>query len=442
MKCQKCGKEIPDGENQLCDDCAKETDSKLNLKLNTKKIILCLAIILVLIILCIIIFRPKSDKVGNTIGNIRNYGYVTSGGKWIYYLAPNEDSTKVNIFRIKKNGTNKESLFSTDLNIISINYYKGYLYFIGMEGYDDIETTENSDVVDNKIYRIKADGSKELEVINDNDFNNDCYEIYVIKDYIYYIGLDQNVYKMKLDGSDSELVKDNGTGYLGMNENYIIYNAENTGIDENTENPEGIDEDSLEESESVLNHDEYVTCVMNIDGSNSKPIIKGKRLYSVNINGDYVYYTDSDKKIYKTKIGSEVEELVLDTSAYNLNYYKGYLYYFNYDESEDNTSKVCIFRVKANGKGNDKEKIKELDTYSSFLDIASDRIVYMDSNDNHAYIKLLNLDGSHENIVYDLDYNTINNTENAAIEDTEIVENTEIEETDEEIVENTEENVN
>ena len=434
MKCEKCGKEIPDGGSKLCDDCAKEVfDSakenkeKFNFAKFVKqnlKILLIILVIVILLLLCLKVLSSK-EKVGNSIGNIRNYGYVASDGNWIYYLAPNEDSSSVGIYRVKGNGSKKEQLLmEDDMDIISINYYKGYLYFIGIidteASIDTNEyalTEENADeFVNNKIFRLKADGSKELEVINDNNFHDDCYEIYVINDYVYYIGVDQNIYKMKLNGSDSEIVSENKTGYIGINENYIIYNVYNVEAEEDEdEDEEDIDVNTEEvevEEVETTSADEYVTYIMDINGENPRPIIDGKRLYSVNIVGDYVYYTNYDKKIYKTKIDSKVEELILDTTAFNLNYYKDYLYYFNYDNPESESGKVCIFRIKTNGKG-EPEKLKALETYSAFLDVSNNRIVFMDANDDYGYIKLIKLDGSQEKTLYELNYNSLDESSNS-----------------------------
>ena len=106
----------------------------------------------------------------------------------------------------------------------------------------------------------------ELEVLNDNELNNDCYEIYVVNDQIYYIGINAEICKMDLNGANKAVVADYGTGFLGITKDYIIYNSKTD------------------------KEDEYVTYIMNIDGTDAKPIIEGKRIYSVNIEGKYIYY--------------------------------------------------------------------------------------------------------------------------------------------------------
>lgn len=415
--CTKCGKEIPDGDNKVCEDCQKKlleeianeekteeiekkkdkeekkekTNSKnesKNEKKGNKKIFFIVGIIILLVIIaCVAFFVYKNYKnttgVGNTIGNIRNYGYAAIEGNWIYYLAPNEDSSQVGIFKIKTDGTEKTELLMNEgdaqTEIVSINAVGDYVYFISISSNE--ENTE--DTIDNKIYRMKTDGS-DLEVINDNELNNDCYEIYVINGYIYYIDVNANVSKMKLDGTEKNVVAENGTGYLGLTENYIIYN-------------------NLPEENST----EYVTYIMNIDGTDPKPVIEGKRLYSVNIVDNYIYYTDENKKIYRTEINSNKEELVFDTEAYNLNVDNGYAYYLNYVDAENQDYTVCIYKTNLNVPAEERkaEVVMTLDTYSTFLNIVGDWAVYMDSNDTEGFINLVKTDGSTNTVeLYNLNY--------------------------------------
>lgn len=425
MNCTKCGKEIPDDAGDVCEECKnkvleeikkeekeskkveenkkekktkdskkvkenkkdikktkkqdkqekKAEDSKKEEKVNKKgkkKIIIGGIIVLLLISVAVIVslFVLSKDSKSNTIGNIRNLGYSTIQGNWIYYVAPNEDSTKIGIFKVKENGEGKEQLYMGDLNIVSMNVKENYLYFIGI-GPEDYNETDKSD---NKIYRIKTDGS-DIQILNDNEFHNECYEFYLINNSIYYIGTDQNIYKMKLDGSNRELVSENGTGYLGITDEYIIYNVDETG-----------------------NTTDYVTYIMNIDGSNPRPLVKGKRLYSVDVKDDYVYYTNSDKEIYRTKIDSNSEEKISETTAYNLNLNGDYLYYLNYEDYANEEYTVCVFRIKADGTSAEPEKIKEMDNFSQFINIVGDWVYYMDYNDDSGFINLVKTDGSGEEV--------------------------------------------
>ena len=393
MNCTKCGKEIPDGKKEICKECKKEIkkEEKMAKKSNNdnvgkeknknasiKEKMLCIgAIIFVVAILLVICIFINSNKTGNTIGNIRNYGYAVEADNWIYYLAPNEDSTQIGIFKVKNNGKDNKQIYMSEIDIVSLNVYKDYIYFIGTAPESYLE----ADDVDNKIYRMKTDGTG-LEVLNDNELNNDCYEIYVVNDQIYYIGINAEICKMDLNGANKAVVADYGTGFLGITKDYIIYNSKTD------------------------KEDEYVTYIMNIDGTDAKPIIEGKRIYSVNIEGKYIYYSDVDKRLFKTEIGSGVEEVVYDDiEAYNLNTNEGYAYYLNYLDPENSNYKVCLFRVKLDGSTEVPEKLKELETYSSFIDVVGDWVIYMDSSEDAGFINLVNKHGKEKEVeLYRLDY--------------------------------------
>ena len=412
MYCTKCGKEIPEGEDKICEECKNklleeitneekesieeakedivEKDISKNYKKSKKekwniskengkkcrlrKIVGIIALILVLVVLALIYVYGNTNKIGNTIGNIRNYGYSAEQGNWIYYLAPNEESTKVGIFKIRKDGTNQEELYMGEIDIVSINVYKNYIYFVGVNQ----DAYSEDDEFDNKIYRIKLDGS-DLQIINDNEINNNCFEIYVLDNSVYYIGTNAEICKMNLNGENKTIVLDEETGYLGITEKYIIYNK-------------------LEKEDSI----DYVTYIANIDGTNARAIIPGKRLYSINVENNYIYYTDASKHIYKTKIDSGKEELLYDNiEAYNLNVKKGYAYYLDY---KDETSEVvCVFRVNLNNIS-EKEIIKELASYSSYIDVVGNWVIYMDASETEGFIDLVKVDGSEEIRLYTLNY--------------------------------------
>lgn len=412
--CPKCGREISD-EQEICDDCQRKIDEakakeeeiakeKERLKeekkaqaeakkkekakakeekakqpkekLNNKKVIICLSILVVvaLILFIVLLSNNLSNHVGAEIGNVRNFGYSATDGKYIYYLAPNADATEEIIYKANKDGSNIVELYNVggEENILSFNIYNNYLYYVSTK--DNPENPE--DDYYNVIYRLKTDGKSEPEVLNENEFNNQCYEIYVINGRIYYIGEDSNIYKMNLDGSNRTLVADNETGYLGINEKYIVYN--------------------------VIINEETLDCethVMNIDGTNDQALIEGRRLYSVSLKDDYVYFTNSDKKIYRTKIGSGIDELVCDVQAYNLNLSGDYLYYFTYIDAVGSDFRVGLYRVKAEANQTEPELIKELDSYSQFLNVLGDYVMYVDTDDIASYIRLVKIgDGEVTNL--------------------------------------------
>ena len=65
-------------------------------------------------------------KVGNSIGNIRNLGYMAQNGKWIFFVNEEENC----IYKVDKNGNDKEIILDNNGEIFGLNIYKNKLYFI------------------------------------------------------------------------------------------------------------------------------------------------------------------------------------------------------------------------------------------------------------------------------------------------------------------------
>ncbi len=167
MKCVNCGKKIPKSPNRLCDECQKKLITDIgneesapsqkkrrvdNGKFNIFEIIflvVCALIIIVSISVTSYTLIKRKIKVeqskisstdnligktiGNTISNIRYYGYCAMEDDWIFYYTSNEDFSTGRICRIKNNGSNKKIIFEeSNMDIYSINAINGYIYFVGV----------------------------------------------------------------------------------------------------------------------------------------------------------------------------------------------------------------------------------------------------------------------------------------------------------------------
>lgn len=345
-------------------------------KSNKKIIIIVCTIILVLAIIALIAFLGikalNGKTVGNTIGNIRNYGYAAEDDKYIYFMAPNEDGKLKTLNRIdKKLEKEPEQLYVGDFDITGINVYKDYIYFV------TLESTENSeDTVNNQIHKLKIDAS-EHNVINNNEFHNSAYEIYVVKDKLYYIGEDEGIYTMNLDGTEKKKMDGTSTGFIGITDKYILYNK-----------VEGQDEEQ-----------KIVTHIMNLDGTNDR-ILTGDRLYSADIVDEYIYYTDYEGHIYRVKIGESNFEMLSSITSYCVNATSDGVYSLKY--IDEDLTQQAIFKM--NLDGTEEKMIKKLETTSSFLTVTEDWIIYMDSSDTKGLIAMVSKDGKKYQELYSLDF--------------------------------------
>ena len=316
---------------------------------------------------------------GNTIGNIRNYGYLATDNKYLYYMSPNDAGTKMGINKIDKNNLSGESetLIDGTWEIVGINYFDNYLYFITM---DDSDSEE--DTVDNQIHKIKTDGT-EHEIINDNDFNNDCYEIYVVNDKLYYIGTDECIYYMDLDGSNRTKLNDNASGYIGITEDYIFFNK----IIENED-----------ESDDTI---DYVTYMMNIDGSNEHAIIEGEKLYDINLVGDYIYYITKNRYISKVKIDGTENTMLSDETAYNMIVTEEGIFYYNYYKVDGSNAGVALYKMDLDGEN--LTELTRLESSSESLCEFDDWLFFLDNNESEGRLELISKDGDQSIVLFRLD---------------------------------------
>lgn len=464
MNCVKCGKEIPNGDKKICEECQKnlllELDEEVSTeendivekkesknkkakkhkdkskikeeveKNNNVKKVLLLIILLVIVLVIFLIpklalkdgistFKFINNKVGNTIANIRNYGYTAEQGGIVYFVAPSKDGKQISIYKTDKSKVEPKELIKGEWEVYSLNVVKDYIFFIALTD-DEVEKSATLSVEDssnNKIYRMKTDGT-DLQVINSNEFHDKCYEIYVIKDKIYYIGVDANIWRMNLDGSEKTKINNDRTGYLGLTEDYIILNIEK----------------KQEKSEDVASSAApvYETCIMNIDGTDKK-VLNGERLYSINIVGDYIYYIDLNKSVYKIKIdGTDNVKISDDIQAYNMNIINNRIFYVDY---VSNTEKTAIYSM--NLDGSDKKEVIQLENIALFLNVINNKLIYLDSNKNGVSMNMIGLEGEDKEVLYEFNSQVISEEEthneneveqnaNSIVETSESEENTEM----------------
>lgn len=360
------------------DEIFEKRESQIGKKLGEiiKKFkFLIIAIIIILIMIILELFTNFFSNIichkeGNTVGNITNGGYSVEKGKFIYYAAPSEDMNKVNINRIEKGKNDSSVLFKGDYDIRSLNITGNKIYFVNIKN----ENFSNNDNLNNQIYCMNLDG-KDVTLINDNEFSNDFLEIYVIKNRVYYVGTDNNVYSMDLKGEDRKLEVESNTGLLAINNKFIIYNKEKEG------------------------NDTYVTYIKTLGKNDERELISNSLINTPILYENYVYYIDEKSEISRVNLNGGNPEKIYSGTAYNMNIYNGNIYYLNYRDEANEDYTVCIFKMSIN----DKEpiKIKELDYYSSFINLVNGFIYSTDINteESKSYISLINVDDFSETIL-------------------------------------------
>lgn len=392
MNCSKCGKEIEENDKSICDECEKiileeikkeedgkddvekDSDVKTGEKNNKIKIIwISIIAILIILILSIGFYlffwsnNYEEDNNGNTIANIRNNGFLDESNGWIYYSVLDTDKENMCIYKKNKKSQKSKLILKKKADLLYLNVLGEYIYFV------EVEYPEENADISNKICKMKLNGS-DLQVINDNEFDDERNEIYIVNDKIYYTGTDLSICSMNLDGSDKKVILQNTLGLLGVNEKYIIYNILK------------IDEDGRKN---------IITYKMGLNGEEQKEIT-GQRLYSINLIGDEIYYVDDMFHVYRKNLNTGETNTILEKETKYINIYDNKIYAMaDFDEDD----KQSIYKIKLDGTG--EKKIIELEQGTGFINVTNNMIMYTDSNDEKRTINIMNLENKNISTIYE-----------------------------------------
>ena len=331
-----------------------------------------------------IIFRAFGieSKEGNTIGNINNFGYMAEDSKYLYYMSPNENGQFIGISKVsKKNLTGPQTrLIEGTWEIASISSYGDYIYFVTLSKNDVDENDQNADEVDNKIHRVRKNGDQKDEVLNDNEFHNYAYKISVVDNKIYYIGEDECIWYMDLNGHHKTRLNENASGFEAINDKYIIYNM-----------PE------FKDGEDIT-----VTYIMDRNGKNPRKI-NGERIYDPIILGKNIYYLTQDNYVHKMNLDGKNDVMLSDSKIYNLNVSDKGIFYFNYVYSTTGEQEgIAIYKMDLDGKNT--KKLYTLRESSNSLCLGKDWLFFLDSDSDSGYMEILSIDGKQKIDLFKLNY--------------------------------------
>lgn len=277
------------------------------------------------------------NEMGTTSGNAKNGGYFAKKDNWLFYSQYNEQSKKYELYKVRPNGTGKQSIYASDntyllaqLNVVGnwvyfsktkyIDYdygiYQG-LYRVRKDGtgYQKLTTDKVSNVIvvgewiyyinetDNStLYRIRVNGT-EREKLNAKSINNFAYW----DGYIYYTTSrrdNNHVYRIKCNGTENESLKFRAYEIL-VKEGWIYYS-----IHENST-------DSL--------------CRRKIDGTSYEKLadVSGK---NISISGEWLYYEYNG--LHRTKVDGSITENLNLLSLLNYSVFDSKLYYTDINDKK------------------------------------------------------------------------------------------------------------
>lgn len=147
------------------------------------------------------------QKLGNTNANITNAGMSVLVDDWIYFMNYADENK---LYRIRPDGTSEEKV--SDDKMYFLNYADGWIYYCNGE--------EN-----NSIYKMKPDGTEHTPLVNTLAQN-----ILVSDGWIYYISHSdatpsefRRILKVRTDGSEGQKVNAQETSAFNIHEDRIYY---------------------------------------------------------------------------------------------------------------------------------------------------------------------------------------------------------------------------
>lgn len=315
--------------------------------------------IVILIAVLVIAYCSKGNEYGNSAGNSSNAGIAVQDGKWIYYVEVDENEP-VGIYKVKTNGKNIQKVVDGYMYCLNIIDNKIYC----------LEYDEDND--QNNLIKIKTNG-KGKEILARNI---DEAPVTAVGKWVYYFKND-NLYRVKLDGTDREKISSKDISYYQIDGEWIYYIYEN-------------------------NNSQYIAR-MELDGEDSERIAKldiseeYKSYEALYVKGGKIYYIMSDMNdeydteyyLYKmNKKGEKVEKICnLDKNIQEINMQEDIICYTVTESYDD----YKIKSIKYNG--TDKATIKKEEMAGS-INIAGDWIVYLGVNEDYDDImKMVSFDG-------------------------------------------------
>lgn len=338
----------------------KEISERFKVLENSQKrlIIIVSVVLLLLIIISIvtsIIFAGTVDSAGKVVGNLNNKGFAVAKGNKVYLSnsgIKDEKDSKNALYEVTED--NKVKLIEESEWIKSINYYKGYLYFLSMS----ISDNSNGEYI-RQIIKMKPNGEKrEVLVDNIETISIENASLNVSDGWVYYLNSDKKLEKVKTNGEKRQQISDETISRFQISGKYIYYTSEDEEFGK-----------------------------MKKDGSGKEKIESGIGMFQV-VGKDLYYISAANKHLMKLDLSikdNHQDEEVISKAISTFNIYEKTIYYaVNEVDEGGNETEQAIYKMKTNGKKN--EKIVDLlSSVNTSICIAGDWIYYTDKVQDSPY---------------------------------------------------------
>lgn len=283
--------------------------------------------------------------VGNTEGNINNYGLVAETDESIYYV---KDCI---LYKSDKDLKNETMLVDEPINIgkDTINVVENWIFF--RQG--------------KEIRRIQTDGTN-IETI----YKGYSLHMQVLGNWIYFISLgdDSKICRIDVNGQNKQVMSDKNIDDMAIYNGKIYYSYENP-------------------------DDKYLE-VMNIDGS-GKRFLSNLETRNMIVDEEYIYYLDNVEEIlYRMNLKYKSKERLSNEHILKFIKDNNWIFYSIQDPNNSDWRYKGLFRMNADG-----SNVLALDS-ENYLDEAGigdteDFVFYVSTNGKvQPSLKIINKDGT------------------------------------------------
>ncbi len=283
-----------------------------------------------------------TGTVGNTAGNANNGGYFCEYDGVVYFANPYDNGTLYSMLPDESKITKLSSI-----SVSNLNAGGDYLFYFQQEasGSSGLGYVRSS----HGLFRTTLDGKHVSRLTDDYLFN-----VQLVDNYLYYLSTNDTgsgFFKQAIDGSDPELLTENGWNFAcAQTDGTVYYNGDDT------------------------NH--YLYRYDTRTGSSSV-VWEGNIWYPVYDNG-YVYYLDvaNDYRLCRYSLSEDKIEVLTHDRVDCFNLAGGYIYYQKNSISEPALKRMTL-------SGQDAEVVAE-GNYTRIS--ATSRYVYFSLYDNEMLI--------------------------------------------------------
>ncbi|MEK4327810.1 DUF5050 domain-containing protein [Paenibacillus sp. FSL R7-0312] len=270
--------------------------------------------------------QPAGPGVmGNSIGNLNNWGLYAADNEWVYFNNPLDSGR---LYKQKKDGTELQKL-SDDEFAAYINLVGGKLYYTG----------DN-----NKLFSMNTDGSARTMI---RDFAVGKNLVSVVDDWIYFTqgnsSMNKPLYRMKTDGSSRTVLEQYGVSSLAVYGGKIYYT---------------IDFSKL--------------FVMDLDGSRKKKLLDGGYITNIVMKDD-IMYLNFKEHLYTMNIDGTGLTQISALNGREMNLSGNYLYFSNYSEYSKKLFRLNLSDYTSEKQGDDK---------TLYIHIVDNKLYYMNATTN------------------------------------------------------------